>query len=182
MNAAINSQTFSERLSIDQELAAVLNDAPEVLVPANRDELLEIAVDGRDHFQIGYEVAGRGWVHEVDVLRCKNGVSVNYVEPYMRRRDPDCMVIADEGITDKTRYRDRFGQDFASLRKETFEWLRNQKLLIFAFFAGGEPYGYPTLLVAPSNAGFFAGGLADLQGSSNPNVCRRGSPRVRSST
>jgi len=32
------------------------------------------------------------------------------------------------------------------------------------FMAGGEELGYPALLVAPDNAGFFAGGLADLQG------------------
>lgn len=33
-----------------------------------------------------------------------------------------------------------------------------------SFLAGDEEYGYPALLICPLNAGFFAGGLADLQG------------------
>ena len=46
----------------------------------------------------------------------------------------------------------------------SFDWLAEQELILMPFMAGGEELGYPVLLVAPSNAGFFAGGLADLQG------------------
>ena len=39
---------------------------------------------------------GKGRVVEAVACRVKNGISANYLEPYMRRRDPDCMVIADD--------------------------------------------------------------------------------------
>ena len=107
---------------------------------------------------------GKGRVVEATVARCKNGAVINYTDTYLRRRDPDCMVIADEGKSDKQRYRDRYGSEFTSLRKTTFEWLAEQNLILMPFMAGGEELGYPVLLVAPDNAGFFAGGLADLQG------------------
>ena len=49
----------------------------------------------------------------------------------MRRRDPACMVIADDRPTDKTRYLDRFGESFDRVRGETFEWLKTQPLAVF---------------------------------------------------
>ena len=59
---------------------------------------------------------GRGPVPEAVVNRVRNGVAVNYPEPYMRRRDPDCMVIADDLPTDKPRFRDRYGCEFEGSR------------------------------------------------------------------
>lgn len=82
----------------------------------------------------------------------------------MRRRDPDCMVIADNSPTDKPRYQERFGSDFAPLREETFAWLKTQDLALFPFIAGEPGKGVDALVVAPANAGFFALGLALLQG------------------
>ena len=120
--------------------------------------------DGCTCFEVAYEVPGQGRVVEATVSRCRNGAVVNYTDPYMRRRDPDCMVIADEGLTDKQRYRERYGVEFESLRTDTFDWLEMQDLIVLPFMAGGKELGYPALLVAPDNAGFFAGGLADLQG------------------
>ena len=46
-----------------------------------------------------------GVVVEAEVVRCKNGISVNYMDMYMRRRDPNCMVIGDHKPTDKRRYK-----------------------------------------------------------------------------
>jgi hypothetical protein len=40
-----------------------------------------------------YDIPNRGKVVEALVCRVRNGISANYTEPYMRRRDPDCMVI-----------------------------------------------------------------------------------------
>jgi len=42
------------------------------------------------------------------------------------------------------------------------------------FLAGGFEFGYPALLVAPANAGFFAAGLADLQGFIRKNDIPQG--------
>jgi len=82
----------------------------------------------------------------------------------MRRRDPDCMVIGDGLPTDKESYKTRFGAEFGPLREETFEWLKEQELVLFGFVAGGAGMGMDAIVIAPANAGFFALGLAMLQG------------------
>lgn len=118
---------------------------------------------GKLSYEVSYEVAGRGKVTEAIVHRVTNGISANYVEPYMRRRDPETMVIADDLPTDKTKYSERFGGSFDPLRAETIEWLRQQDLAVFFFRIGlleSSRYG---MAIAPANAGFFAMGLAMLQ-------------------
>jgi len=154
------------KMVLPQELQAVLAKKREVIIPESRAELLEIAMGGKgcDNFEVAYEVPNKGRIVEVTVSRCKNGAVVNYKDTYMRRRDPDCMLIADEGATDKLRYSEKFGTDFSSLRQATFDWLGETDLILMPFFAGSQEMGCSSLLVAPSNAGFFAGGLADLQG------------------
>jgi hypothetical protein len=113
---------------------------------------------------VAYDVPGRGSVVEAEVVSVRNGISANYVEPYMRRRDPDALVVGDEGPTDKPRYRDRFGTEFGPVRQETFDWLATRDLVVFPFIAGEKETGVPAAVVAPANAGFFALGLALLQG------------------
>ena len=153
-------------MKLPKELEELLAAAPGVLWPNTREELLRTAMGGDDaeRFDVSYEVPGLGPVVEATVVRARNGLVVNYADRYMRRRDPDCMVVADDGRSDKPRYRDRYGTEFGPLRSLSLEWLSTQPLLLLPFHAGGEPYGYPALLVAPANAAFFAGGLADLQG------------------
>jgi hypothetical protein len=82
----------------------------------------------------------------------------------MRRRDPDCMVVADTRPSDKTRFEQRFGSSFAELKKDTFEWLASQDLAVFGFEMGQPGLGADALAVCPANAGFFAFGLGLLQG------------------
>ncbi len=148
------------------EVKDILAACPSYTVARNQQELTELAV--RDAVngvhEVAYDVPGKGRVVEVNVCRVKNGISANYVEPYMRRRDPDCMVIADERPTDKPRFREEFGSTFESLREETFAWLKTQELALFPFHAGGPNIGADALVVGPANAGFFALGLALLQG------------------
>jgi hypothetical protein len=153
-------------MRLPAEVVGVLSSCPRVVVPRTRQELIELALggEGADVFEVGYEVPGRGWVAEATVARCRNGAGVNYVDPYMRRRDPDCMVIADAGETEKTRFEERFHMPFAPVRAEILAWLARQKLLAMAFMAGSDELGYGALLVAPVNASFFSAGLADLQG------------------
>jgi hypothetical protein len=157
-----------EKFILTEELKDILNNKDKkVVVPDSRGELLKLALGNDEEcnvFEVAYDIPGNGRVVEATVARCKNGAAVNYTDIYMRRRDPDCMVVADKGETDKPRYRDRYGEDFSSLRQITFEWLKQQDLIVMPFMAGGEELGYPALLVAPDNAGFFAAGLADLQG------------------
>ncbi len=155
-----------KKMVLPEELQKVLAKGMKVTIPETRNELLEMAMGGKDCslFDVAYDVPGKGRVVEATVARCKNGAVINYPDIYMRRRDPDCMLIADKKPTDKAKYSDRYGADFAPLREKSFEWLAGQDLLLLPFTAGLDDMGCPALLVAPANAGFFAGGLSDLQG------------------
>jgi hypothetical protein len=113
---------------------------------------------------VAYDVPDKGRITEATVARVRNGVVANYPEPYMRRRDPDCMVIGDGLPTDKEAFPHRFGSNFDPLRQQTFEWLTRQELALFGFVAGGAGLGMDAIVIAPANAGFFALGLALLQG------------------
>ncbi len=151
---------------LSSELETVLR-AVEVILPESRTHLFDLTFfePGAEFVEVAYDVPGRGRVVEATVARCKNGAAVNYVEPYMRRRDPEAMVVADTMPTNKRRYVERFGADFEPVRQETFAWLAAQEqLIVLPFRSGDKENGYPTLLVAPANAGFFVAGLADLQG------------------
>lgn len=162
----LNAEQLSELFDLPPELQDVFNTV-EVVLPESREHLLDLTFFGTNDpvVEVAYDLPDKGRYVEATVARCKNGVSVNYNDIYMRRRDPDAMVIADDGPTDKPRYRERFGEDFSSLRTETFEWLKAQKQLIaLPFLSGDKTRGRPTLLVAPMNTGFFVAGLADLQG------------------
>ena len=154
-----------DSLTLPAGVRAALNSCRNVVVPASRAELYRWALgpEGGPTFEVGYDVAGAS-VQEADVVRCKNGIAVNYPEDYMRRRDPDCMRVADDLPTDKPRYRDVFGAEFAPVKAQTLEWLSRQDLVVVPFKAGGLSYGYPSLAICPLNAAFFALTLVDLQG------------------
>ncbi|MGF1508363.1 MAG: DUF4914 family protein [Myxococcota bacterium] len=153
-------------LRLPPEARAVIEAAPSVTVASNVADLVELATADAVNgiHEVAYEVPGKGRVLEARVNRVRNGIAANYIEPYMRRRDPDCLVIGDQLRTNKTRFSDRFAQDFAAVRKETFDWLSSQPLAMFAFTAGVDEKGLDALAIAPANAGFFAMGLALLQG------------------
>lgn len=153
------------KFRIPAQLMAVLEKV-KVIVPADRAQMLEMSFDGQPNcFEVAYDIPGKGRYVEATVVRCKNGASVNYTDPSLRRRDPDAMVIADDLPTDKVTFQKRFGKTFDSLQKETFAWLAEQEeLFVMPFFSGNAVKGYPSLLVAPKNAAFFVTGLADLQG------------------
>src|SRR5688500_10193008 len=112
---------FIPQIRLPDELRSVLDAAPSVTWFERAEDLLESACGGpgSDHFEVAYDVPGKGRVVEATVERVRNGIVANYPEPYMRRRDPDCMFIADEQPTNKVRFKDRFGYDFSQLRGET---------------------------------------------------------------
>jgi len=154
-----------ERLPAD--IQRLLEAAPSVVYASTLEELIEMAVpetscDG--YFRVTYDVPGKGSVLEAQVCRVRNGISVNYPEPYMRRRDPDCMFIGDDGPTDQTRFQDRFGKPFEEVRQETFSWLSQQNLAVFVFRSGKEPKSFDAVAICPANACFFALSLAMIQG------------------
>lgn len=152
-----------KKFKFSNEVSKMIDACRGVTVPKSRADLLSLALGGgQDEFTVSYQVNGKN-VEEATVVRCKNGAVINYKEDYMRRRDPDCLLIGDDKPTDKPRYKDVYGKDFNILRNETLEWLKTQDLIVVPVMAGGDEYGYEAALIAPRNAGFFACGLADLQ-------------------
>ncbi|WP_449385605.1 DUF4914 family protein [Cellulomonas soli] len=152
-------------VALPPEVRAALEACKTVIVPSSRAELYELTLGpaGGPVFSVDYDVNGSPFT-EATVTRCSNGAAVNYPEDYMRRRDPDCMRIADDLPTDKPRYRDVFGAEFAPVKQETLDWLSQQELVVVPFKAGGPRFGYPSLAIIPKNAAFFALALVDLQG------------------
>lgn len=155
-----------KRLNPPQDAADVLSHCTNVIVANNAAELIDLACGGpgSNYYEVAYDIPGTGRVLEAKVARVRNGVSANYVEPYMRRRDPDCMFMGDELPTDKPTFLSQYHRAFSGVRTETLEWLKHEELAVFAFQAGREGMGMDAMVIAPSNAGFFALGLALLQG------------------
>lgn len=164
------------KLKLPKDVQKLLDGSKKITIPKTREELIELSFgpDKSDSFNVEYQVEGTGTVLEANVTRCKNGAVVNYPEDYMRRRDPDCLLVADEFDTDKPKYDDLYKDDFQPLRQGTFDWLTEQELIVVPFMAGGEEYGYESLLIAPANAAFFACGIADLQCFLNLDTIQEG--------
>ena len=168
-------------LDLPAELKQLLGLCPHVQFASNVEELFDLACDGQgsDFLEVAYDLPDGRRIIEATVARVRNGIAVNYPEPYMRRREPDCMLIADDKPSDKPRFSERFGEDFSALRKETLDWLGGQKLVIFAFRTGQPGMGEHALAVAPANATFFALALALLQGILSLEELREGfSPKT----
>jgi hypothetical protein len=154
-----------------KELQELADAAPSITIARNAGDLVELSVpeSNKSVHEVRYDLPDGSSFLEAEVVRTKNGIAANYSEVYMRRRDPNCMVIADDFPTDKPRFKDRFGYDFESLRQETFEWLKTQDLGMFYFHAGQPGMGYDAVAVIPANAGFFGLGLGLLQGVLDPD-------------
>ena len=104
--------------------------------------------------EVAYDVPGKGRIVEAEVVRVRNGISANYPEAYMRRRDPDCMLIADDQPTDKPTYESRFGQPFDDIRvRRALNMAVNKQEIVKSYYAGNaELFGYP---MHPDYAGYY---------------------------
>jgi len=168
-----------DKWKISDEVKDILNSSNEVILMKDRKQILSLAMGGKDDlFEVSYEVDGKNIV-EATVAKCKNGLVVNYDGEYMRRRDPECMLIGDNAETDKCTFKDRINESFDKTRIETFDWLKKQPLAVLPIRIGGSEAGYYGLLIAPKNASFFVGGLADLQGLvSDEKILENFSPKA----
>jgi hypothetical protein len=155
-----------QKLNPPQIIRSLFESAPSVAVVRTQQDLMDLACGdaGSDYFEVAYDIPGRGRVVEATVARVRNGIAANYLDPYMRRRDPDSLVVGDDLDTDKPTFKQLYGMEFDSVRQEALDWLRTQPLAVFAFTAGKPGMGVDALAVVPLNAGFFALGLAMLQG------------------
>ncbi len=158
--------SFFNRFVLPDDLRDAVSNASWRCYPETKDQLLELCY-GPTHssrYDVTYTIPGKGVFKEAEVVRCKNGPAVNFMEDYMRRRDPDCMRIGDDLPTDKPRFKDVYGYEFSQLRAETMEWFKGQGIILLPFRAGGKYFGYDSLMICPSNAAFFALSLANMQG------------------
>lgn len=163
------SDNVLNRMMLPEKLEEILkNGKSKIIIPNSKQEILDLALGGKENskFDVAYNVNGKN-IREATVVRCKNGIAVNFDDVSLRRRDPESMIIADELPTDKITYSRRFKKPFKEDRNATFDWLKDQEeLLVLPFFAGNEELkiGYQALAVMPVNAAFFGAGIADLQG------------------
>ena len=157
---------YFQKFDLAPEITAALKKCKCIAYAETKEELEEMAY-GPTHtsrYDVVYPIEGNGTVKEAEVVRCKNGCVVNFMEDYMRRRDPNSMAIGDDLPSDKPRFKDRFGYEFSKLRQETLDWLSTQQVIMLPFSAGPRGHGYPSLMVCPLNAAFFALSLANMQG------------------
>ncbi len=159
----MNNRIWS-KWGIDKDVKQLLDASPQVVIGEDRSKLFDMAVGGKELFDVSYELDNGEVVKEAYVAKCKNGLAINYYEKEMRRRDPECLLIGDTQETDKQRFKDIHNEDFPSLREKTFEWLKKQRLLIAGINVGGKDTGLTGIIIAPENTGFFVGGICDLQG------------------
>ena len=154
-----------KNVKLPNDAKTILSGCKSFKVFDSVEQLAVAAAGGKDsnYFEVEYTLPNNKTVKEAIVHRVTNGVSINYTEAYMRRRDPDTMLIGDNLPTDKDLFIDKYGYAFDDLRKETTEWLQSQDLAVFFYFAGRNNIGSGGIAIAPANAGFFAMGLALLQ-------------------
>lgn len=173
MNRLLKKFTFSP------EIVDVIENCKGIFIPTTKQELYEMVfLTGRaGQYDVVYNIPEIGEVTEATVVRAKNGVVVNYTEDYMRRRDPDCMRIGDDKPTDKPRFLDKYGFPFSDMKQLTLEWLKTQELIFLPLNAGGNTYGYGSMLICPRNAAFFAFAIANLQGFVNAEESEGFQPR-----
>ncbi|OXU14657.1 DUF4914 family protein [Sedimentisphaera salicampi] len=164
-----------DNLTLPEKTKDLLENAKSVSFAATIKDLEDLSCgkSSNNEWTVSYTLPDGREVEEANVARVKNGISANYTEAYMRRRDPDCMVVADDNPTDKPRFDERFGCSFDKLREETFEWMRSQDLAVFALEMGSDGLGGDALAICPANAGFFAFGLGLLQGVMDLNKTDR---------
>jgi hypothetical protein len=168
-------ETFLAQARLPAAVAQCLRRAPSATVARSIEDLEHLACGTAEESRatVSYELPDGRRVDEVDVVRVRNGVSANYREVYMRRRDPECMVVADRNPSDKPHFSERYDVGFEELKQETFAWLAGQELAVFGFAMGQPGLGADALAICPANAGFFAFGLGLLQGVVDPESLDR---------
>ena len=91
-----------QKLGIPEDVKRIFSSGHKYVIPNSREELMELSMAGHDdHYDIEFDIPGRGRVKEAWATKVKNGVVVNYTDPYMRKREPNCLFIADDKPTDK---------------------------------------------------------------------------------
>jgi len=104
MSEKINSEKY-DILSMDipSKTKNILSSCPRYFVMRNVEELVENSCkDNVDGFhEVAYDIPEKGRISKAYVCRVRNGIAVNYTDPYMLH---DCVVIGDDLPSDKPRF------------------------------------------------------------------------------
>jgi hypothetical protein len=94
---------FEKDIRLPENVSDILHKNSNFINFNTTQEIIDVVTGDPETstFEVKYDVPGKGEYVEAVVNRIKNGVAANYTEAYMRRRDPDTMVIVDELPTDK---------------------------------------------------------------------------------
>ncbi len=165
----MDAKLLLKKLKLPTDIRDILENCPSLTIANSIEDIAALSVKDEKNglHTVSYDVPGQGEVKEAYVCKTKNGICANYFDTYMRRRDPDSMLIGDDLPTDKVRYQDVYHKPFGELREATFKWLKANRLAAFIFTSGQIAQGIPSLAIVPDNAGFFALSLAKLQGIIN---------------
>jgi hypothetical protein len=169
-NTKIESDISLNDISLSKEKVDLINNAKSYSIIHDITILQQLSapIDGNNFFDVEYQLPDGKIFKEAYVANVKNGICANYYDDYMRRRDPETMLIGDNLPTDKVKYKDKYKKEFSEIRKETFDWIKTQDIILVPFIAGNDKYGVHSLAIIPKNAAFFAFGLGLLQGTANP--------------
>src|SRR6056297_3201147 len=161
----MNKQQILEKIDLPDDVRDIIENCKSIILADDVEDLIELSVRNDSGVQVvSFDVPGHGVIEEAIVHRVKNGISANYCDPYLRRRDPESMIVADDLPSDKVNFKDVFDKDFTDLRQETFDWFKEQDLAMFCFASGQMIEEFPSIAIVPLNSCFFALGLALLQG------------------
>ena len=76
--------TELNKFSFTEDISHIIGKSKGVTVPKTRAELISIALGTPEtnRFEVSYDVKGKS-ITEATIVRCKNGVVVNYTDDYM---------------------------------------------------------------------------------------------------
>ncbi|MDD2941971.1 MAG: DUF4914 family protein [bacterium] len=180
-NRALHQQRF-EKLNLPPEVKEALKNSF-VIVPTSPDQLAELSLGlpaeyadlipagdeelylapgSGERFEIKYRVGSEIFTEKVVTLH-PNGILGNPTEAKMRRRQAGAMQIMDMMETDKSRMQKKYKHHPEKIKKEAYEWLSQQILVVFPFQIGPRVIDQAGVCIAPLNAAYAAFGGARLQ-------------------
>ena len=82
------------KLSLPDDMQWLLANAPEIKIFNTTEELAGASTNNQDRFEVKYTLNNGREIKEAVIDRVSNGISVNYPESYMRRREGSIIIKA----------------------------------------------------------------------------------------
>lgn len=83
------SELENKNIQLPDNIIQLLTECKSFTVFSTTDELAVAAIGNSENttFEVTYDIPGKGLITEAIIHKVKNGVSANFTDPYMRRRD-----------------------------------------------------------------------------------------------